>query len=151
MALLTNVAKAAVKEKVTRLVIATFRVSTVTWICSGRQLTRQNLLSIAPSQNLPSMFTTKLLPFVTSLQSRKWSDDEIVEDLEYLSTELKSRVEGLTTYDEWLSEVESGHLVWSPVHESEEFWRENGMRIGQEEGGKAVKWVHVHTATSDRC
>lgn len=85
------------------------------------------------------MFTTKLLPFVTSLQSRKWSDDEIVEDLDYLSTELKSRVEGLTTYDEWLSEVESGHLVWSPVHESEEFWRENGMRIGQEEGGKAVK------------
>lgn len=43
------------------------------------------------------------------------------------------------TYDEYVSEVESGHLVWSPTHESEDFWKENGLRIGQENGGKAVK------------
>lgn len=85
------------------------------------------------------MFTSKLLPFVTSLQSRKWSDEEVVEDLEYLKTELSTRLENLTTYDEYVSELESGHLVWSPPHESEEFWKENGMRIGQEGGGKAVK------------
>jgi hypothetical protein len=29
--------------------------------------------------------------------------------------------------------------VWSPAHESEEFWKENGARIGQENAGKAVK------------
>lgn len=56
----------------------------------------QNLLFIAPSQNLPSMFTSKLLPFITSLQSRKWSDEEIVEDLDYLQDELKTRLDGLT-------------------------------------------------------
>jgi V-type H+-transporting ATPase subunit H len=85
------------------------------------------------------MFTSKLLPFVNSLQSRQWSDEEVTDDLEFLNTELKSRLDGLTTYDEYVSEVESGHLVWSPAHESEEFWKENGTRIGQEEGGKAVK------------
>jgi V-type H+-transporting ATPase subunit H len=85
------------------------------------------------------MFTCRLLPFVESLQSRKWSDDEITEDLQYLKDELSKRLEGLTTFDEYASEVESGHLVWGPVHESEEFWKENGLRVGQENGGKAVK------------
>lgn len=87
------------------------------------------------------MFVTKLLPFIVSLQSRKWSDEEIVEDLEYLKDELKSRLDGLSTYDEYVKELESGHLVWSPAHETEDFWKENGIRIGQEEGGKAVKSV----------
>jgi V-type H+-transporting ATPase subunit H len=85
------------------------------------------------------MLTSKLLPFVVSLQSRKWSDEEVTDDLEFLKTELSTRLENLTTYDEYVSELESGHLVWSPAHESEEFWKENGMRIGQESSGKAVK------------
>ncbi|WVW80811.1 hypothetical protein I302_102800 [Kwoniella bestiolae CBS 10118] len=123
VAVLTNVAKGAVKEKVQRVVVATLR----------------NLLAIAPSQNLSSMFVAKLLPFVVSLQSRKWSDEEIVEDLDYLKEELKSRLEGLSTYDEYISELESGHLVWSPAHETEDFWKENGMRIGQESDGKAIR------------
>ena len=93
----------------------------------------------APSQTLPSMFVVQLLPFVISLQTRKWSDEDVTEDLSFLKDELTSRLEGLTTYDEFISELESGHLVWGPVHESEEFWKENGLRIGQEDGGKAVK------------
>ncbi|WRT70736.1 uncharacterized protein IL334_007734 [Kwoniella shivajii] len=134
VAVLTNVAKAAVKEKVTRVVVATLR----------------NLLAIAPSHNLPSMFTSKLLPFVVSLQSRKWSDEEIVEDLEYLNGELKTRFEGLSTYDEYISELESGHLVWSPAHETEDFWKENGMRIGQESDGKAIRrLVELVTTSKD--
>ena len=46
-----------------------------------------------------------------------------------------------STYDEYVSEVESGHLVWSPTHESEDFWKENGSRIGQENNGKTVQSV----------
>ena len=140
IALLTSVAKAAVKEKVQRVVVATLRVCQCSSPHTAEKLTGiQNLLFIAPAQNLPSMFTSKLLPFVQSLQSRKWSDDEVVEDLAYLKEELTTRLDNLTTYDEYVSELESGHLVWSPAHESEEFWKENGMRIGQENGGKAVK------------
>ncbi|WVF68216.1 hypothetical protein IAT40_002981 [Kwoniella sp. CBS 6097] len=133
VAILTNIAKNAVKEKVQRVVIATLR----------------NLLFIAPSQNIPSMFMAKLLPFVISLQSRKWSDDEITEDLDYLKDELKTRLEGLSTYDEYISELESGHLVWSPAHETEDFWKENGMRIGQESDGKAVRRL-VELLTTSR-
>ncbi|WVR08626.1 hypothetical protein IAU60_005682 [Kwoniella sp. DSM 27419] len=134
VAVLTNVAKAAVKEKVQRVVVATLR----------------NLISLAPSQNLPSMFVAKLLPFVISLQSRKWSDDEIVEDLDYLKSELQTRLDGLSTYDEYISELESGHLVWSPAHETEDFWKENGLRIGQEADGKAVRrLVELITVSRD--
>ena len=53
-------------------------------------------MELAPSQNIPSMFTTKLLVFVTSLESRKFSDEEIVEDVQYLKEELTNRLEGLT-------------------------------------------------------
>ncbi|WVQ63352.1 uncharacterized protein L199_001504 [Kwoniella botswanensis] len=134
VAILTNVAKGAVKEKVQRVVVATLR----------------NLLAIAPSQNLPSMFVAKLLPFVISLQSRKWSDEEIVEDLDYLKEELKTRLDGLSTYDEYISELESGHLVWSPAHETEDFWKENGMRIGQEADGKAIRrLIELLTTSKD--
>src|SRR5882724_2728773 len=93
----------------------------------------QNLVSKAPSQNLPAMFVVKLLPFVRNLSGRKWSDDEIVEDVKYLKDELTAHFENLTcvfpitsclghechslpnlrTYDEYTSELTSGHLLWS--------------------------------------
>jgi len=33
------------------------------------------------------------------------------------------------TWDEYTSELESGHLSWTPVHESEMFWRENATKL----------------------
>jgi len=42
------------------------------------------------------MFVVRLLPFVNSLSERKWSDEDIVEDIGYLKDELTSRLEGLT-------------------------------------------------------
>jgi len=39
----------------------------------------------------------------------------------------------LTTYDEYTSELESGHLSWTPVYESDEFWRENATRLNEKE------------------
>lgn len=46
---------------------------------------------------------------------------------------------GFSTFDEYASEVESGHLSWSPTHESEEFWKENVEKIRFEKNGKVVK------------
>ncbi|BEI92182.1 uncharacterized protein CcaverHIS019_0410020 [Cutaneotrichosporon cavernicola] len=123
VALFTEIAKSAVKEKVIRVIVATFR----------------NLLTLAPSQNLPSMFVVRLLPFVDSLTERKWSDEDVVEDLQFLKEELKERLEGLTTFDEYVSELESGHLVWSPAHESDDFWRLEVGRIQTEANGKLVR------------
>lgn len=78
--ILADLAKHAAKEKVTRVTIATLR----------------NLLTIAPEQNVPAMIAANLLNLVNSLSTRKWSDDDLIEDLKYLKDELWERQQGLT-------------------------------------------------------
>lgn len=78
--LLTDVAQEAVKEKVIRVVVATFR----------------GLVTKAPAANLPAMLVAQLLPFVKNLSTRKWSDEDIVEDVQFLRDELSARFESLT-------------------------------------------------------
>ena len=56
----------------------------------------QNLVSKAPDANLPAMLVTKLLPFVNNLSTRKWSDEDIVEDVQYLKDELTANFKSLT-------------------------------------------------------
>ncbi|KAF9646849.1 ARM repeat-containing protein [Thelephora ganbajun] len=75
------------------------------------------------------MLVAQLLPFIKSLSTRKWSDEDIVEDVQFLRDELSARFESLTTYDEYNSELQSGHLSWTPVHESDMFWKENATRL----------------------
>ncbi|KAF9459349.1 armadillo-type protein [Collybia nuda] len=111
--LLIDVAQGAVKEKVIRVIVATFR----------------NLITKAPASNLPAMLVAQLLPFVKNLCSRKWSDEDILEDVQFLRDELNTNFQSLTTYDEYTSELTSGHLSWTPVHESEDFWKENATRL----------------------
>lgn len=72
--------KRAIKEKVIRVVLASFR----------------NLVTKAPKANLAPMLVAKVLPYVQTLQGRKFSDDEIKEDVDFLVEELKSSFEGLT-------------------------------------------------------
>ena len=78
--LLTDVAQAAVKEKVIRVIVSTFR----------------GLVTKAPAANLPAMLVAQLLPFVKNLSTRKWSDEDIIEDVHFLRDELSARFESLT-------------------------------------------------------
>jgi len=111
--LLISIAQAALKEKVIRVIVATFR----------------NLVAKAPSANLPAMLVTGLLPFVKNLYTRKWSDEDVIEDVQFLRDELETNFQSLTTYDEYSSELSSGRLSWTPVHESDVFWRENAAKL----------------------
>ncbi|KAI0005859.1 ATPase V1 complex subunit H [Russula compacta] len=115
--LFISVAQAAAKEKVVRVNIATLR----------------NLVTKAPSANLPAMLVAQLLPFVKNLATRKWSDEDILEDVQFLRDELEARFESLTTWDEYTSELSSGHLLWTPVHDSDIFWKENVTRLNEKD------------------
>ena len=42
------------------------------------------------------MLVVKLLPFVNGLATRKWSDEDIVEDVQFLKDELKANFDSLT-------------------------------------------------------
>ena len=42
------------------------------------------------------MLVAQLLPFVKNLSTRKWTDEDIVEDVQYLRDELTARFDSLT-------------------------------------------------------
>ena len=54
------------------------------------------MVTKAPTANLPAMLVCKLLPFVKNLAGRKWSDDDILEDVQFLKDELNTRFQSLT-------------------------------------------------------
>lgn len=130
---LIEVAQGAVKEKVIRVIVATFR----------------NLVVKAPAANLPAMLVCQLLPFIKNLATRKWSDEDILEDVRFLKDELNTRFQSLTTYDEYISELSSGHLSWTPVHESEDFWKENATRLNDKNFEQLKILVNLLKESSD--
>jgi V-type H+-transporting ATPase subunit H len=100
------------------------------------------------------MLVAELLPFAKNLCARKWSDEDIIEDVQFLRDELNTNFQSLTwvthsiltqenheyelcfscrTYDEYSSELTSGHLSWTPVHESVDFWKENASRLNDKD------------------
>lgn len=132
--LLVDVARNAVKEKVTRVTVATFR----------------NLLAKASDVNAPVMLGSKALTLTQNLLSRKWSDEEIEEDLEYIKSELSERLKFMTTWDEYLSELQSGSLTFeSPVHELDDFWKENAPKFVEEDGKVLKQLVKILKDSED--
>jgi V-type H+-transporting ATPase subunit H len=54
------------------------------------------LVEKAPEANLAAMAAVKLLQFSENLSSRKWSDSEILEDVNFLKAELQENFHTLT-------------------------------------------------------
>ncbi|KAH9079241.1 ATPase V1 complex subunit H [Lactarius deliciosus] len=131
--LFISVAQAAAKEKVVRVNIATLR----------------NLVTKAPSANLPAMLVAELLPFAKNLATRKWSDEDILEDVQFLIDELNARFESLTTWDEYTSELTSGHLSWTPVHNSNLFWKENAAKLNEKDHFHLKRLVELLRTSQD--
>ncbi|KAF9127919.1 H(+)-transporting V1 sector ATPase subunit H [Mortierella sp. 14UC] len=113
---LVDIARSAIKEKVVRVVIATLK----------------NLVEKAPEANLAAMAAVKLLQFSENLSSRKWSDAEILEDVNYLKAQLQENFHTLTTFEVYKAELLSSRLTWSPPHLSEQFWIKNWKELKKE-------------------
>ncbi|KAA1092896.1 H(+)-transporting V1 sector ATPase subunit H [Puccinia graminis f. sp. tritici] len=132
--LLTELARSAVKEKVIRILVATFR----------------NLAEKAPEANLATMLVAgNLLPLIQNFSSRKWSDDELKDDIEWLKEQLEEAKRKMTTYDEYLTELESGLLRWSPPHTSEEFWSQNADKLNEKNHQPLKKVIELLSSASD--
>ncbi|KAJ3268876.1 H(+)-transporting V1 sector ATPase subunit H [Terramyces sp. JEL0728] len=129
---LRDIAKSAIKEKVVRIAIATFK----------------NMLINAPAENIIPMLGHKLLGAIETLSVRKWSDPEITEDLMYVREELSHHVASLSTFDEYSTEVLSRRLEWSPPHLSEIFWKQNSNKLNDNQF-ELVKTLVDITKTSE--
>ncbi|KAI8916734.1 ATPase, V1 complex, subunit H [Powellomyces hirtus] len=113
--ILIDIAKSSIKEKVTRVVIATFK----------------NMMTKASQENMAAMIGNKLLNVCETLAGRKWSDEDILEDLQYLKEEMTKNVANLSTWEEYDAEVRSGKLEWSPSHLSEQFWKQYANKLSE--------------------
>jgi V-type H+-transporting ATPase subunit H len=110
---LLDVARNAIKEKVVRLIISTWR----------------NYLSKCPNVAVPVMIGAKVLEYLESFSSNKIADEEAAADVAVLKEELVLAYQSLNSFEEYASEIKSGKLEWSPPHKSELFWKDTAAHL----------------------
>jgi len=116
--ILADILSDAQKEKVSRIILAVFR-----------NLIEKPGDAVVIKENCISMVQCKVKKQLELLEQRKFDDEDIQEDIAFLLEKLDASVQDLSSYDEYVTEVKSGRLEWSPVHRSEKFWRENANKF----------------------
>merc|ERR1719351_132564 len=116
--ILADILTDAQKEKVSRIILAVFR-----------NLIEKVVEPQVIKENCISMVQCKVLKQLEFIEQRKFDDEDIQADIEFLKEKMEASLQDLSSYDEYVTEVHSGRLVWSPVHRSERFWRENAAKL----------------------
>ena len=118
--MLADILADAQKEKVIRIILAVFR--NLIEKPEDRQVVKENCISIVQC---------KLLKQLELIEQRTFDDEDIQADVDFLKEKMEASLQALTTYDEYVTEIHRGRLEWSPVHRSEQFWRENAPRLNE--------------------
>ncbi|XP_018576537.1 V-type proton ATPase subunit H isoform X2 [Anoplophora glabripennis] len=135
--ILADILSDSVKEKVTRIILAVFR----------------NLIEKPDDQQVAkehciAMVQCKVLKQLAILEQRKFDDEDVTGDVEFLTEKLQSSVQDLSSFDEYATEVKSGRLEWSPVHKSK-FWRENAQRLNEKNYELLRILIHLLETSKD--
>ncbi|TPX11452.1 uncharacterized protein E0L32_007871 [Thyridium curvatum] len=117
--LYTQLLRLSPKEKTTRLLVSTL----------------YNLLDANRDTLLPTAVLARLPVHLSNMSSRHLTDPDLQEDTQKLKEMLDEYTTTKTTFDEYVAEVRSGHLRWSPPHRSTVFWAENARRILEHDNG----------------
>lgn len=122
ISVLADILSDSVKEKVTRIILATF----------VNMIKKPEEESISKDHAI-AMVQRKVLKQLEILaqSGQKYEDPDILEDIEFLTETLNASVVDMSSFDEYATEVKSGRLEWSPVHSSDKFWRENAIRLNE--------------------
>ncbi|KAL2159167.1 hypothetical protein VTH06DRAFT_2599 [Thermothelomyces fergusii] len=121
--LYTQLLRLSPKEKTTRLLVSTLL----------------NLLVHNQNTLLPTAVLARLPSLLQNLKTRQFADPDLREDMDRLRELLDEYTKTKTTFDEYVGELNSGHLRWSPPHRSAVFWAENARRIVEHENGALVQ------------
>ncbi|CAI5455988.1 unnamed protein product [Caenorhabditis angaria] len=119
---LGDILSESTKEKVSRIILSTF--VNILNKADEREIKREAALQ---------MVQCKTLKTLELMESKKYDDPDLEEDIRFLNEELMSSVHDLSSYDEYLAEVRSGRLTWSPVHKSDKFWRDNAQKFNDKQ------------------
>ncbi|GJQ73548.1 VhaSFD [Trypoxylus dichotomus] len=117
--ILADILSDSVKEKVTRIILAVFR-----------NLIEKPEDAQVAKEHCIAMVQCKVLKQLNIFEQRKFDDEDVSGDIEFLSEKLQASVQDLSSFDEYATEIKSGRLEWSPVHKSK-FWRENAQRLNE--------------------
>lgn len=98
--ILASILNDSAKEKVTRIILAVYR----------------NLIEKPTDPNVAkehciAMVQCKVLKQLSILEQRRFDDEDITGDVEYLTDKLQSSVQDLSSFDEYATEVKSGRFV----------------------------------------
>ncbi|KAK3383361.1 armadillo-type protein [Lasiosphaeria ovina] len=121
--LYTQLLRLSPKEKTTRLLISTL----------------YNLLVANQNTLLPTAVLARLPSLLQNVGGRQLADPDLQEDLAKLRELLEEYTKTKTTFDEYVGEVNSGHLRWSPPHRNAVFWAENARKILDHDNGDLVR------------
>ncbi|KAI3331847.1 armadillo-type protein [Xylariaceae sp. AK1471] len=123
--LYTQLLRLSPKEKTTRLILSTL----------------YNLLEANPATLLPTAVLARLPALLQNVGGRHLTDPDLQEDLDKLKEMLDEYQKTKTTFDEYVAEVQSGHLRWSPPHRHQMFWTENARKILEFENGEIPRKI----------
>ena len=121
--LYTQLLRLSPKEKTSRLLASTLI----------------NLLVNNQNTLLPTAVLARLPALLQNLQKRQFADPDLREDMDRLRELLDEYTKTKTTFDEYVGELNSGHLRWSPPHRNTVFWAENARKILDYENGALVR------------
>merc|ERR1712112_283766 len=130
--ILADILTDAQKEKVSRIILAVFR--NLIEKVEEAQVIKENCIS---------MVQCKVLKQLEFIEQRKFDDEDIQADIEFLKEKMEASLQDLSSHGEYVTEVHSGRLEWSPVHRSERFWRENADRLNEKNYELLKMLIHL--------
>lgn len=92
----------------------------------------RNLLRFAREETSSLLIGCKVLEWTRHLiLLKRFSDEEMLADIQFLQTELSSIYQNLrfllcfyfSSFDQYATEIKSGMLSWTPPHRSDAFWK----------------------------
>jgi len=136
--ILADILNDCAKEKVTRIILAVFR-----------NLIEKPTDPQVAKEHCIAMVQSKVLKQLSILEQRRFDDEDISADVEYLTEKLQNSVQDLSSFDEYATELRSARLEWSPVHKSAKFWRENAHRLNEKNFELLRILVHLLETSKD--
>lgn len=109
---------AAPREKIVRVILAAFR----------------NLLGKNNGTFNETMIEAGLIKTLNQMKERKWSDEDIRDDVNVIRDVLLCEFKVLTTMERYEKEIETGQLAWGLLH-TDKFWRANYMDFERQDFG----------------
>jgi len=127
-----DILKIVSREKVVRVVFATLR----------------NLLKHDKENFIDQMVGFALHKLCQTLAGRKWKDTDLVKDITFVGEVVSKRVDQLSSFEMYLTELMSGNLSWSPVH-SEVFWGEHKTKFEEKNFERIKRLVELVDANDE--